>query len=230
MNEGRNRGPHDCTGLTSEALVRAYLCAKRVVIEAGFASEIIWQRTRRIADLTPNSFLEEAAWVILSSGMRESVIRGIFPQLSHALHFWNPSHIVGDSGARVHALSIFGHVRKVDAILEAARVADELHADSLREILARDPECLFARLPYVGPVTGRHLAKNLGIPVAKPDRHLVRLVRTAQRDSVDLLCKEISDQTSDPVPVVDIVLWRWGALHRSRCDSSRCDGVPHVLI
>jgi len=38
-----------------------------------------------------------------------------------------------------------------------------------------EPHAFLMSLPYVGAVTWRHLAKNLGLPVAKADRHLVRL-------------------------------------------------------
>jgi hypothetical protein len=64
-------------------------------------------------------------------------------------------------------------------------------------------------MPYIGPVTWRHLAKNVGVAVAKPDRHLVRLSIALGRSSVDELCHEIAELVADPVSVVDVVLWRW---------------------
>jgi hypothetical protein len=79
-------------------------------------------------------------------------------------------------------------------------------------------------LPYVGPVTWRHLAKNLGAPVAKTDRHLVRLA--AGRPSVDVMCDEIGRWLGEPVAVVDIVLWRWSVPHAQDCREPR-DGLPH---
>ncbi len=57
-------------------------------------------------------------------------------------------------------------------------------------------------------VTWRHLAKNLGMPVAKADRRLVRLAAAAGRDCVDVLCEEISAWLGEPVAVVDVVLWQ----------------------
>jgi hypothetical protein len=92
----------------------------------------------------------------------------------------------------------------------------------------RDPEPFLRSLPYIGPVTWRHLAKNLGAPVAKADRHLVRLAAATGRRDVDGMCAEISDWVGEPVAVVDIVLWRWAVLHATACGQP-CLGRPHSL-
>jgi hypothetical protein len=75
-------------------------------------------------------------------------------------------------------------------------------------------------------VTWRHLAKILGAPVAKADRHLVRLDAAAGRPSADVMCDVIGRWIGEPVAVVDIVLWRWSVLHAQDCREPR-DGLPH---
>jgi hypothetical protein len=219
--------PVALTSLTTDRIVRHYLHAKRIVIEYGFATEIHWQRSRRVQDITDVDFLRETAWVILSSGMRESVIRGLFPQLTDALHKWHPHMVLADTRARTRALQIFHHERKIEAIFVGARIAHRLSTESLRDALLHEPSALLSSLPYVGPVTIRHLAKNLGVTMAKPDRHLARLAAKAGRADAEELCKEISDWVGDSIPVVDIVLWRWATLHKTMCRDSRCDGLPH---
>ena len=212
--------------IPTDDLVVRYLRAKRAVVEAGHAAEIAWQAKAGDAPVTAAAFVREAAWVVLSAGMSEAVVRARFPTLAWALHEFNPARIAVDpAAARVRALAAFAHERKIDAVLSIARTALELGDDGLRRRL-RDPEPFLLALPYIGPVTWRHLAKNLGAPVAKADRHLVRLAAATGRPGVDALCDEIAGWLGEPVAVVDVVLWRWAVLHAAQCTTA-CDGVPH---
>ena len=182
----------------------------------------------RLAALTTGAFVREAAWVVLSTGMRESVVRGLFRRFARVLHDFDPTALSADpSAARDAALTVFGHKGKVKAILDIAATVDQLGEDGLREAMHGDPQSFLCSVPYIGPVTWRHLAKNLGVRVAKPDRHLVRVARATSRPSVDALCEEISAWLGEPVPVVDVVLWRWSVLHSSNCRGT-CDSVLHA--
>ncbi|WP_299956902.1 hypothetical protein [uncultured Modestobacter sp.] len=214
--------------MPTDVLVVRYLQAKRAVLEAGHAAEIAWQARAGGARLTAAAFVREAAWVVLSAGMSEAVVRAKFPALERALHHFHPGRIAADPfAARTAALAVFGHARKVDAILSIATTALELGDAELRARIKGDPEEFLRALPYIGPVTWRHLAKNLGAPVAKADRHLVRLAAATGRPDVDTLCDEISGWLGEPVAVVDVVLWRWAVLHAAACPAT-CDGVPHA--
>lgn len=208
-------------GQDTDALVRGYLAAKRDIFERGFVDEVIWQSNVGTSRVTIRRFTSEAAWVVLCTGMRESVVRGLFSQMSDALRGFNPVALDRHSAeAREGALRVFAHERKVDAILQIASIARSMGAAGLREAL-REPESFLRSLPYIGPVTWRHLAKNLGSDVAKADRHLARLAEATGRCSVDALCGEIAGWLGEPAAVVDIVLWRWSVLHAGRC-RSRC--------
>lgn len=212
--------------LPSEHLARAYLAAKRDVIDQGYVDEVAWQLRAGAEPMNESLFVREAAWVVLSAGMRESVVRQVFPALDQACGRFDPHWLTQHrSQARADSLAVFRHERKIDAILDIADTAASLGTDGLCAALA-DPQAFLTSLPYVGPVTWRHLAKNLGAPVAKPDRHLLRFARAAGWQSVDEMCEEISSWLGDPVPVVDVVLWRWSVLHRRQC-TSECAGVPH---
>jgi hypothetical protein len=203
---------------TTEEIVRAYLAAKRAVIDQGFAHEIAWQSCGGPASRDPVEFVREAAWVVLSAGMSESVLRGIFDRLTAAMYGFDPAKLSGHRGqARVAALAVFGHERKIDAVLEIADVVSRIGSEGLCAALVSAPEQFLRSLPYIGPVTWRHLAKNIGIPVAKPDRHLTRLARATARQSADELCAEIGAWLGEPVPVVDLVLWRWSVLRSREC-------------
>jgi hypothetical protein len=86
---------HDRFGFESEMsgpklslLAVLYLTAKERVIEAGFADEIDWQEEVSLEDLDESTFLRESAWVVLSSGFRETVLRGLKDiQILYAFHF-----------------------------------------------------------------------------------------------------------------------------------------------
>jgi len=64
-------------------------------------------------------------------------------------------------------------------------------------------------LPFIGPVTVQHLAKNLGVEAAKPDRHLTRLADRFGYETVQEMCSAISGRTGDSLSVTDLVLWRF---------------------
>lgn len=74
-------------------------------------------------------------------------------------------------------------------------------------------------LPFMGPATTRHLAKNIGFDVVKPDRHLLRIAAVAQFSSPDELCRAISALVGDRLSVVDSVLWRYATLRSDYLDA-----------
>lgn len=197
-----------------ERLASAYVNAKTQVLAAGYADEIVWQRNLRPGEVTEHRFLKECAWVILSSGMRESVIRMKFPQVSEAFFDWcSAEEIVGHHEQCVSsALVSFRHEGKIKAIAQCARIIHEKGFPSICDELASDPINVLQRFPYIGPATSYHVAKNIGFSVAKPDRHLCRLSELSGYDSPADLCRALADYIGDPIPVVDIVLWRFATL------------------
>ena len=213
--------------LSTDQLVRVYLNAKRRIVDDGYAHELVWQHAAAREPVTPRRFVEEAAWVVLCTGMSEAVVRRRFLTLAKVFGDFDPRWVTENRPLiRGDALAVFGNTRKIDAIFGIAATVGGLGIDDLREVM-REPEAFLLALPYIGPVTWRHLAKNLGAPVAKADRHLVRLADAVGRASVDDLCDEIADWIGDPVSVVDIVLWRWSVVHASAC-SSFCQELPDV--
>jgi hypothetical protein len=84
------------------------------------------------------------------------------------------------------------------------------------------------KLPFIGPVTSYHLAKNLGIDVVKRDRHLVRLAVHLGFSSAEEMCGAFGDQVGEPISVVDIVLWRYCVLTGETGDSTRVYQVSGI--
>lgn len=93
------------------------------------------------------------------------------------------------------------------------RVASEGYGSIKSKIGRRGIEAI-SEFPFMGSVTAYHLAKNIGIDVAKPDRHLERMAAIAGRRSAAEMCFEIAQMVGDKVSVVDLVLWRYATLVR----------------
>jgi len=202
--------------IATRTLASAYTNAKLKVLASTFGPEIIWQKTVRIQKLTEADLLRECAWVILSSGMRESIVRLKFPGVSKAFFEWNSAkQIVWHRHHCVHsALLCFRNKLKIGAIAQSAQIVYEKGFETLRKEIAFDPIGTLRQFPFIGPTTSLHLAKNIGFSVVKPDRHLIRLAAISGYDQPADLCSIIAEYVGDPVSVVDIVLWRFATLHR----------------
>jgi hypothetical protein len=114
---------------------------------------------------------------------------------------------------------IFRHEGKAKAI-------DQIWADRERlfaEFRDTDDKVEFCQsLPWIGPVTRYHLAKELGVEAAKPDVHLARLA-THDRMSVERLCRRLARQTGYRLGTIDTILWR--ACATGILDSKRYEAV-----
>ena len=197
-------------------LVDRYLAAKDAVIERGFAAEVDWQAAVSFDSIMESDFLREASWVILSAGMSETVVRRCFPAVSAAFHNWMGAAMIvrHQTKCRQAALSAFAHVGKISAIIAlATNVSSNGFDETKRGIRLRGVDYL-QQFDYIGPTTCYHLAKNIGLDVVKPDRHLVRLASAADCESPLDLCRMISEVTGDRLSVVDIVLWRFATFQR----------------
>jgi len=190
-----------------------YRKAKSFVDLAGFADEVIWQESRKFLDFTEPDFLCEAAWVILCSGFREAVVRKSFNYISLCFCDWeSSSSIVENSNlCRTTALASFKNHRKIDAIISIAYHIDQIGFEQFRSIVCGNPIEQLQVLPFIGPITSWHLGKNLGLEVAKPDRHLIKIAQMLDFSDPHILCENIADATGDAVSTVDIVLWRFAA-------------------
>ncbi|CAN0576693.1 unnamed protein product, partial [Ectocarpus sp. 12 AP-2014] len=78
-----------------------------------------------------------------------------------------------------------------------------------KQAILIDPIEELQNFAHIGPITVWHLAKNLGLNVAKPDRHLARLSAQIGFIDADDLCSRLADQSDEPKKVVDLILWRY---------------------
>lgn len=137
-------------------------------------------------------FAYEYIWVVLNSGMKNSVAEKINVKVRRA---------IADG---VPVFSVFKHPGKSAAIQE---IWDRRQHYFLKFVACDDVLEWCLSLPWIGPITKYHLAKNLGLDVAKPDRWLVR-VAADNNETVDDLCKRLADATGYRVATVDLIIWR----------------------
>ena len=188
-----------------------YKIAKQKLMGSNFAEEIAWQHRLDFRHFTETDLLREAAWVILCSGFRESVVRQAFSFISLCFCDWQSSAVICECAeqCRATAFAGFKNPKKIDAIIQTAKLVDRHGFTQFKSNILEDPIQALQVFPFIGPITAFHLAKNLGFATAKPDRHLQRMAHAMGYTDGHHLCGALAHATGDPVQVVDIVLWRY---------------------
>lgn len=189
-----------------------YLEIRTAVVAAGYADEIEWAEGLQPPSC-PVAFALELGWVVVNSGMRFRVADGL----------WRGDKARGRIGiaallqAGRSAGEEFRHAGKVAALDHLWQHREVLLGEFLS--IATDDARIdwLGSLPWIGPITRYHGAKNLGVDTAKPDRHLARLAGrpdwatakiTDLYPAVMALCRPLAEASGDRIATVDMVLWR----------------------
>jgi AraC-like DNA-binding protein len=194
-----------------------YQLAEREVRAAGYDWEIKWQKSLDFKSFSETDFLREAAWVILCSGFKESTVRKHFDYISMCFCDWESSYeIISHRELCVTtAFSCFRNKNKLNAIAKIAEIIDHHGFSNFKLMVQQDPILKLMELPFIGPITSWHLAKNLGLNVAKNDRHLLRIANHFGYSDSHSLCAKLSEYTGVSSSVIDIVLWRFATISLS---------------
>lgn len=171
--------------------LKRFQALEAVMRQAGYGPIIDWSET--IAPpASADEFAERAIYVICNSGMMNRIALPIFERCMVALY-------EGRSAA-----TEYGHPGKRVAIDQIWQNRHQLF-----EQYCRAPHDIdqLQELPWIGPVTVFHLAKNLGADVAKPDVHLERLARR-DRTTSQTLCRRLSRASGYRIATIDTLLWR----------------------
>lgn len=171
--------------------LRRFRLLEAALREHGYGAMIAWSEAIE-PPLDAEAFATQAIYVICNSGMANAVANAIFAKCMAAA-------VVGES-----VVPVFGHPGKAPAIDVIWRERDMLFATYQT---APDKLEFLRSLPWIGPVTAHHLAKNLGTDTAKPDVHLERLAR-GDRTTTAKLCARLAKQTGYRVATIDSILWR----------------------
>jgi len=192
--------------------------AKRIFSEAwehvrakGFEWEVEWQRKTDMAKFSESDLLRESAWVILCSGFRESVVRKAFNNISLCFCDWESAKVILESkSACINTASYYiNNKKKLEAIVNVSEHINNVGFEHLKTSIMDNPIFELQKLPFIGPITVMHLAKNIGLNVAKPDRHLVRIAKKLGYTSAGELCSVLAETSGETIKVVDLVIWRY---------------------
>jgi hypothetical protein len=138
-------------------------------------------------------------------------VRRIFDHITLCFCDWESASAIveADPACRVAAMASFRNAAKLGAIAETAHHVHAQSFTSFKQAVLADPLAELRRLPYIGPITVWHLAKNLGLDVAKPDRHLARVSTQLGFENAEHFCSELGRKTGEQKKVVDLIVWRY---------------------
>ncbi len=162
---------------------------------APFKKQIEWQRKVRFEDIDAKKLFWEYVWVVLASGFKVKIAREF-----HCAFYESGNGVP----TACDVSKIYNNTRKKEAIREAQR--NYLKWFEILKLSSDKIEFLDS-LPFIGSITKYHLAKNLGLDVAKPDVHLLRLCEIFRFEDAQSLCEFIAANTGERVSVIDLVLW-----------------------
>jgi len=167
---------------------------KMMIIDQGYENEIMW--VNNIPNpVDKDLFFKEYSWVVINSGMKNKVAEKIYK------NFWNNN---------TPDFSTINHPNKNKSMKE---VYTRLDFYFLHFMKSKNKLMFLKSLPHIGDITKYHLARNLGLNYAKPDRHLVRISSLFTYPNIQEFCKKLSNLTGDPIGIVDLVLWRFATLY-----------------
>lgn len=173
-------------------IIEFYNQAKKDIIQKGYQKEIDFVEQRKFDDITSGEFFWQYVYVVFNAGMKNQVAESMYRKFV-------------ESG-----IDAVKHLGKRKAI-ELAIKEYKWWFKELKELDTIIDKLLFLKsLPWIGDITKYHLARNLGIDVAKPDRHMMRLADKFGYDSnVMYMCNDISKQVGARIGTVDVILWRY---------------------
>lgn len=177
-------------------LLDLYNFIKDFVIKKGYKQEIEWcSNIPEIEKIDKWDFFSQYTWVVINSGMNNNVARKIFDR------FWNKGNFDFDAIKHPHknksVIEVFNHLNR--------------HFENFKR--SKNRLKYIESLPHIGKITRYHLARNLGLDYAKPDRHLVRITSLLKFNNVQKFCGKISNLSGDKIGLVDLVFWRFATLN-----------------
>jgi hypothetical protein len=189
---GRHTAPPRGSAPHRPHLTLAQFRELEAVLRARGHDDIITWSETVVPPTDARTFAKEAIYVICNSGMNFLTANGIYWKCLRALR-------AGQSSS-----TVFGHPGKTKAIDHIWKHRKILFAAFE---IAENKLAYCHTLPFIGPITKHHLAKNFGLDTIKPDVHLMRLAR-AERVSPMALCARLAYQTGYRQSTIDSILWR----------------------
>lgn len=182
--------------IEDEKYIYLYSRVKQDLIKKGYSNEIEWvSKLPNIKNIDKITFFREYVWVVINSGMKNQVAERIFQ------NFWIDNTHFNFESVR--------HPHKNKSIKQVYNRLDFYFNQFLQ---SKNKLKFLESLPHIAKITKYHLARNLGLEVAKPDRHLVRIAEYFNYNDVQKFCKKISILVHEKIGVVDLIFWRFANL------------------
>jgi hypothetical protein len=208
--------PHKELSLTDEERPRldgtaeGYFRAALAFAERHYGAELRAAASVRLADVTPEHFFREYAWVVHATGFSARAVGRMMPRLLEAYGPWDELARRGEEEALAAVLPVCNNPRKALAVRRTAGLmlggAEGRGWAAFRDAELSSPEAL-QRLPWIGPVTRYHLARNVGLlECVKPDLHLARMAEHWGYPGCLEMCEDLRPEGM-PLGIVDLVLW-----------------------
>lgn len=172
--------------------------------------------------LSPESFADACAYVILAGGFSQKTAKKIHTVICDALR----------AGADADALfQIFHNKNKMNAIVKIWQNRNALTDEYYAQKTLDDKLAFIQKLPHIGKITSHHLARNLGENIVKYDIWIQRLgvlyagnpaffalvdnknLNPVVKQCCDEMFAHLAAQTKLPIGYIDVVLWKSAQNH-----------------
>lgn len=185
--------------MQAKPIIEFFYRAYEAVSKTEYDTESVYiDRIRPLEKQTEEKFFLEYVWVVLNAGMKEQAARTIFNNFCKDFSF-----------------DVIKHPSKRKAIEETFDNLS-LHFQNLQAIKREEAQIEYLEtMPWTGPITKYHLARNIGIDTVKPDRHLIRLAEQFGYNTPLEMCEEIKAHCGTKVGTIDVILWRYCNLYGS---------------
>lgn len=212
---------------------RAYFEKAHAFAREFYSAEMDHIASVDISRVIQSYFFREYIWVVHATGFSAKAVGKFMPRLLDA---YGPYHELATRSldeAIDRVKVVCNNPQKIKAIHSTSKIirdGTKTHGwEKFRQEQLSTPE-LLTELPYIGPVTCYHLARNIGLlDCVKPDLHLIRLAKHWKFKDCIAMCKAMGDYhrkstgESLPLGIVDLVVW-YAASHFGTLDI-RKDGA-----
>ncbi len=211
--------------------VREYFGGARKFAETNYKETIDRISNTDFKHLSSTTFFTEYVWCVYVSGFRAKTISKIWQRLLDCYINLDLDGEQRHGGSidklKQRAMAIFANERKVDAIIRCGTMIREAHNaigwQRFRNEQLSTPE-LLQELPFIGPITCYHLARNIGLlQYVKPDVHLLRMAQKWGYESPQKMCDYLGQSYGLKPGIVDLILWYAASTFGTNNRSNRYD-------
>jgi hypothetical protein len=162
-------------------------------------------------EVDPTHFFNEYIWVVHATGFSAKAVGKFMPRLLEAYGSYIELALVTPEEGIERVKVVCNNPQKIKAVHKTAilmlKGIKNDGWDKFKKISLSTPQ-LLKELPYIGPVTCYHLARNIGLlDCVKPDLHLIRLAEHWGFPDCISMCKAMGEGSGLPLGIVDLVVW-----------------------